>query len=464
MRPFLINNLRARALFGTPIRALRTVWSFLSPRVSRIGLMADELDRQLFGRATLNQLPPWILINATNLRTGKGWKFFHDRAGDYLIGATDRTSEIRIAEAVAASAAYPGLTDSFGFVTRWEDLRGDLLDEARWERPPQPRPGAISRWRERYGKPAGRVTIPLADGGLYDNEGMNGLRGRKVTHAILSAVGPPESDHASGFGFGRLLRVVGVIHDRLGAATRQLAHEMTHGTHPTEVATELEAMATELRAISGENVLPIPVGERLQVLANRASKIASVGTPPRGPQFTASAQILLHRSDLARNAFAVAHRGGFDVPAEYRGLEPTLVEELSRVRTDLDALEPEVLDLLIAQGYFLTDFLCKLSMPGLVFGEDGDADWYTKERAPRWNAAHAAIEAANANRAAVVTRLVYAGKRIGVLGRVPRRGQRWWYRLMLSIAAAPVFVLVLTALLCLVLGVGQLLKWLGLFG
>lgn len=90
MRPFLARNLRARALFGSPWRAFRALMSIVSTRVSRIGLMVDELDRQLFHGTTLDQLPPWIAINATNLRTGKGWRFFRDRAGDSLIGATER--------------------------------------------------------------------------------------------------------------------------------------------------------------------------------------------------------------------------------------------------------------------------------------------------------------------------------------------------------------------------------------
>jgi hypothetical protein len=464
MGPFLLQNLRARALFGTPVRALRTAWSFATPRVSRIGLMVDELDRQLFKGATLDQLPPWIVVNATNLRTGKAWKFFHDRAGDYLIGATDRTSGIRISEAVAASAAYPGLTDSYGFVTRWEELRGDLLDEGRWERPPPPRPGAISRWRERYGQPSGELTIPLADGGLYDNEGLNGLRGRKVTHAIISAVAPPESDYARGFGFGRMLRIVGIIHDRLGNATRQLAHEMTHAVEPKAAAREAADIAGELRAMAGTEGVPSGTRDRLEQLALRAGALAAVGMPPRGPQFAASAQILLHRDALARNEHAAPNRGGLDVPAPYRGVEKPIVDELSRVRTDLDALEPVVLDLLIAQGYFLCDFQLKLSMPDIVFADDPNGERYSGVMEPRWDVARGAVESANANQAAVCAQLSAAGTGGSILGRVPDRALRWRYRAIACVAALPVCAAVVATLLLVWWVVGAVLRVLGLNG
>mgnify|MGYP002840179217 CR=1 FL=1 len=116
----------------------------------KASLLADALDRQLFNGASLADAPPWLLVNATNLMTGKSWKFFHDRAGDYLIGATDRTEGIRLADAVLASAAYPGLTDPFPFQTQWEDLRADLLDD-RWQRPQ-----TASRWRRVHGRARGR--------------------------------------------------------------------------------------------------------------------------------------------------------------------------------------------------------------------------------------------------------------------------------------------------------------------
>ena len=452
MQPVLFDNLRARALFGTPRRAMRALQSMVSTRISRIGLMVEDLDRRLFQGATLNQLPPWIAINATNLRTGKGWRFMADRAGDYLAGATEHTKTIRIADAVAASAAYPGLTDSYAFETRWEHMRGDLLDERRWERPPAAQLGSVSRWRARYGAPEGPVRFPLVDGGLYDNEGINTLRGHKITHAIISGVAPPESDSPSGFGATRLLRVIEVVHGRLGAATRQLAHEMTHGVHPGTAAQRLKVLADSLRATANAPELPNAVRSVLADGADEAEAIAAVGMPPRGPQFTASAQVLLQRVDLADNAFASTERGGLDVPMEYRGLEAPLAAELSRVRTDLDALEPVVFDLLMAQGYFLTDFLVKLTMPELVFEDRTSRAWYATGVRPDWARAHAAVQAANANGAHSADLLRSAAHRVMPIGRVPNATALWVYWANFVLLAAPVAVVLLAIALWLLYG------------
>ena len=127
---------------------MRRLFSYFVRPIRRIPFLIDELDRQLFSRSSLSSLPSWILINATNFSTGKAWKFFSDRAGDYLIGATKRTDRIRVAEDVAASAAYPILTDPFMFRTRWEELRMDLLDD-RWGRPKGPSDGEDDMVRRR---------------------------------------------------------------------------------------------------------------------------------------------------------------------------------------------------------------------------------------------------------------------------------------------------------------------------
>ena len=52
-------------------------------------LVVRLLDRAFYSRGRLSDLPDWIVINATNLRTGKAWKFFNDRAGDYLGSISD---------------------------------------------------------------------------------------------------------------------------------------------------------------------------------------------------------------------------------------------------------------------------------------------------------------------------------------------------------------------------------------
>lgn len=374
VRPVVESHFRGRALFGTPARAVQTAASFLTRYVSRVPLLSDALDRELFGGAALADVPPWLLVNATNLMTGKSWKFFHDRAGDYLIGATDQTDAVRLSDAVAASAAYPGLADPLPFRTRWEDLRFDLLDD-RWERP-----SGDSRWRRAHGRPTGVLTVPLADGGLYDNEGLNGLRSSRTTHAVYASTAAPEATYEGLRGPGSLLRTVDVIHSRLGAVTRQHAHEMTHGANPATVRARLLQLAERAEASADPE---------FRSVADELRGLAAVGWPPRGPQYVASAPVLLHRTDLATNEFATADPP-VDVAPEHRGLEVGLADALSRVRTDLDAYDPVVVDLLIAQAYYLTDLHVRLAMPEMVAGVG----------VPDWDWAAGVVASANANLAA----------------------------------------------------------------
>jgi predicted acylesterase/phospholipase RssA len=424
MRPFLGQNLRARALFGSPWRALRALVSTVSNRTSRIGLMVDELDRQLFHGATLDQMPAWIAINATNLRTGKGWRFFRDRAGDSLMGATEQTSHIRIAEAVAASAAYPGLTDTYAFRTTWEDLTENLISDERWARPRQSREGNPNSWRQRFGEKTGPLIVPLVDGGLYDNEGVISLRGAGVTHAIVSGVAPPASDSATSFTPLRYMRIVEVMHDRLGGATRQLAHEMTHGADPSYARKIAIEAAEALDRIAKDASVPAAVTSDLREIAARVNSISAVGMPPRGHQFTASAQILLHRTDLAKNAFRSVADNPVDVPEECLGLTADLVAELSRVRTDLDALEEEVIVLLMAQGYFLTDLYVKLSMPETTPHESMPAGgWYAEDLKPTWAFAVDAVAEAKTRSTEMKARLRDASSRKLLVGRVVDEGE-----------------------------------------
>lgn len=404
IRDLVTRNFRGRALFGSPGRILRTLSSLVTRRVRRMPLLVEELDRQLFNQASLSSLPDWILINATNLATGKCWKFFSDRAGDYFIGATDRVDKIRVAEAVGASAAYPVLTDPYPFRSRWEYFRADLLDD-RWMRPPQGRSGDISPWRRRHGQKEGPLTLPLVDGGVYDNEGLNGLRSEGVDHAIYSSTAGPTSAYSSGWGRD-LKRTVEVMHSRLGAVTRQHAHEMTHGVHPGDVRRKAKEIAAQLQAIQDE----VSAGdaemltECLESWAEQLEELSGVGHPPRNAQYTRIAPILLRKTTVAENQSS-GYDPPYNIPPDNRGLRVPIVRELARVRTDLDAHTPEVVDLLIAQAYFLTDAHLKIGMRdylAVITGVDDPLHGIT----PSWEWAHEVVERANANEKATVQLLV----------------------------------------------------------
>jgi predicted acylesterase/phospholipase RssA len=87
---------------------LRNSWKIIGPR-TRTDLLADVFDDWFGGGAKLGDLPEgcrWI-FNATNLTNGARFGFERDRVGDndakYI-----RAPELRVADAVAASASLPG--------------------------------------------------------------------------------------------------------------------------------------------------------------------------------------------------------------------------------------------------------------------------------------------------------------------------------------------------------------------
>lgn len=108
--------------------------------------------KHLYGQATLQDLPdyPRFVINATNVENGALWRFSKPYMGDWKTGRT-ANPEVLLAQAVAASAAFPPLLSPvqlrFG-----GPVIPDRPDAAPVELPLR--------------------TINLADGGVYDNLGL----------------------------------------------------------------------------------------------------------------------------------------------------------------------------------------------------------------------------------------------------------------------------------------------------
>lgn len=408
LRPVFEMNFRRAFLWGSTRRVLKTITSFLSKEIYRFPNFAKELDEQLFKNESLDKLPNWLLINATNLATGKNWKFFSDRVGDYYIGATDKTDKILVAEAIGASAAYPGMVDPYPFKTKWEDLTIDLLDY-RWRRPKKDKETNTSQWRKRFGKTKGELTLSIVDGGLYDNLGLNGLQSSRVTHAIYSSSSTlPQVYEPSNFVF-ELLRDIGVIHERLGNVSKQHAHEMTHSYDPSKAKNKLKSISEKL----SEKAKELDNNE-LADISNQVKQIANVGFPPRGHQFTKYAPIQLNKTDLATNRYA-KFDPSYNVPKSLRGLCAPLVKELARVRTDLDTYQEDVINLLMAQGYFLTDAQIKVSMPEVIVSSMGVGEPLKVEA--NWEKAHDTISKFNGNINHGKDILVSASKRKLILGK-----------------------------------------------
>jgi len=154
LEPF-VHQISTESLKG---RLLRQVWKLIGSR-TRTDLLAEELDELFFHGLLLEDLDPGVrfIINAANTSTGVRFGFERDVVGDYVVGQIPtRGSDLRLATAVAASAAVPG---PFPPLT----LTG---------LPPFP----CQRGR----------TVRLVDGGAYDNMGLEPVDG--LNEAFLIAL------------------------------------------------------------------------------------------------------------------------------------------------------------------------------------------------------------------------------------------------------------------------------------
>lgn len=169
-----------------PIRALagKTIdeGSILSGIVLP-GSIADKITeayrKTLFGRATLQDLPPdppRFVINATNVQTGALWRFSRPYMADYRVGIVKRPT-IELAVAVAASSAFPPVLSP---------LRLEL-DASTYD-PPSNLPSEDLH-REPF-----MTDVVLTDGGVYDNLGLETAWKRYDTVLVSNGGGKMQAE------------------------------------------------------------------------------------------------------------------------------------------------------------------------------------------------------------------------------------------------------------------------------
>jgi NTE family protein len=117
--------------------------------------IVDHYNKFLFHNATLQHIPdaPRFVFNATSLQTGVLWRFSKPFMGDYKVGLV-KNPNIELAIAVAASSAFPPLLSPCVL-----NLDPNSFD------PTIPPAAGIKL-------PDFRQRIVLADGGVYDNLGL----------------------------------------------------------------------------------------------------------------------------------------------------------------------------------------------------------------------------------------------------------------------------------------------------
>ena len=155
--------------------------------------VARAYDKHLFGGATLQDLPdtPRFVINATNLESGALFRFSKRYMRDYRIGQV-KNPKLPLAQAVAASSAFPPVLSPFVLDVSPDDFE-----------PPE---------GNEFSDDAFRDEISLADGGVYDNLGLQQVWPQCKTVLVSDAGGRIDYDSSPPSDWARhSLRVMEVI-------------------------------------------------------------------------------------------------------------------------------------------------------------------------------------------------------------------------------------------------------------
>lgn len=133
----------------------------------------------VFGDHTLQDLPdvPSFVINATNIQTGALWRFEKKYMGDYRVGLAHNPT-VSLAAAVGASSAFPPVLSPASF-----DFHNYKFEAT---------PGAD------LSQPPYTTDVQLADGGVYDNLGLETAWKRYTTILVSDGGGKdgPEPEPA----------------------------------------------------------------------------------------------------------------------------------------------------------------------------------------------------------------------------------------------------------------------------
>ena len=171
-----------RALGRTTIDVKATILGLILPgRVS--DRVAAAYESHLFGSATLQDMPdnPRFVINATNVQSGALWRFMKPFMRDYRVGEV-KNPTVKLSVAVAASSAFPPVLSPV-------ELQ---LDDASFT----PSSGQDLQM------PPYTTNPILADGGIYDNLGLETAWKRYRTILVSDAGGKlqPEPEPKSDWG------------------------------------------------------------------------------------------------------------------------------------------------------------------------------------------------------------------------------------------------------------------------
>lgn len=217
---------------------VRNAWRAIGRR-TRTDVLADVLDRRFFDGRTLESLDPGcrFVINAANITTGVRFAFERDVLGDYVVGRVRTAGTgLRVATAVAASAAVPGAFPPLV-------LRG-------------------------LGVPCPESGDPqLLDGGTYDNTGLEAFDGARYDDVFLVTM------NAGGVFVTGTVQGVPIVRDLL--RSNSMLYRQSTGLRTRWMVDRFRAYEAAVKA--GE---PPPKWARQGILAGLGSRL-------EGPAFSA---------------------------------------------------------------------------------------------------------------------------------------------------------------------------------
>ena len=156
------------------ISAVLGAWIRFRPASAHLTALYD---RHLFQGRSLQDIPdaPLFVFNTTNMHSGNSFQWTKDSAHDYSLGHFSRP-EVRLAEIVAASSAFPPMLSPVRI-----DPPGILLDA-------DGHPKEFDEGGNRDGK------LWLTDGGVYDNLGVQSVD--HLETVLISDAGAPFASKA----------------------------------------------------------------------------------------------------------------------------------------------------------------------------------------------------------------------------------------------------------------------------
>jgi len=232
-----------RSLGRTTIDVKAVILGLILPgRVS--DRVAAAYESHLFGPATLQDLPdnPRFVFNATNVQSGALWRFMKPYMRDYRVGEVLKPT-VKLSKAVAASSAFPPVLSPV-------ELE---LEETAFS----PKSGSDLQ------RPPYTTRVILADGGVYDNLGLETAWKRYRTILVSDAGGKLQAEPEPKSDWGRhAYRVLDLVDNQVRSLRkRQVIDSLKQGIR----SGAYWGIRTDVLEYGLQKTLPCPVDATMKL-------------------------------------------------------------------------------------------------------------------------------------------------------------------------------------------------------